>query len=129
MRIEEVRIGTSVRMAAHRTVVRQQMQHVLDDLKGVVAVEHTRPEVDLPTQTPTRCHIATLVQRIGSSGEEVRMRIGRYLIRGIETIEMGDMTVLVLGVVAINHPLLQLAIATNLHRRQAFQGCTERCEF
>ena len=65
MGIKQVRIGTTMASPLHR--VRNQRQHILDDAEGVVAIQHTRPEVNLPAQAPTCSHITTLLQRIGSS--------------------------------------------------------------
>ena len=48
MGIEQVRIGASVRILAGLAVVGQQFQHVLDNLEGMVAVQHASPEVGLP---------------------------------------------------------------------------------
>ena len=106
MGVEQVGVGATVGIFAHRPVVGQQMKHVPDDAESVVAVEHAGPEVDLPTETPARSHVTTLVQSVGSSREEVGVGVRRNLIRGIESIEVGDMAVLVLGVVTILHPLL-----------------------
>ena len=84
----------------------------------MVAVEHTGPEVDLPAETPARGHVTTLVQGVGGGGEEVGVGVWRDLVRGIEAVEVGDVTVLVLGVVAVLHPLLQLAVTAYLHGRE-----------
>ena len=73
MGIKEVWIGTAVGILSCSTIIRQQMQHILDNLEGMVAIEHTCPEIRLPSQTPTRSHITTLVQRIRSSGKEFGM--------------------------------------------------------
>ena len=88
----------------------------------MVTIEHTSPEVGLPTKAPTRGHIATLLQCVGSSRKQVGMRVGRDLVGGIETIEMGDVTVFITGIVGIDEPLLQLTIAANLHGRKLGKG-------
>ena len=74
--IEEVGIGPPVGILPHLTVVGQEFQHIADNLVGVVAVEHPRPEIDFPSQTPSRGHVAPLLQRVGCGGKEFRMRIG-----------------------------------------------------
>ena len=76
MGIEEVRIGASLRILACLRVVGQQMQHVLDDLESMVAVEHTCPEVGFPSQTPACSLVATLVQRVSGSCEQVGVTVG-----------------------------------------------------
>ena len=121
MRIKEVRIGTSVGILPCTTVVGQQMEHIRQDLQSMVTIKHSCPEIYLPAQAPTRGHIATLCQRCGSSREQFRMLVGRNLVRRIESIEMGDVTMLVPRVVGINQPLLQLTILANLHRREIGQ--------
>ena len=118
MRIEEVRIGSTVGVLAGHTVVGQYVQHVFDDLEGMVPVEHARPEVGLPAQAPARGHVATLAERVGSRREQIRVGVGRNLVRGVESVEVGDVPVLILRVVAVDEPLLQLAVTANLHRRQ-----------
>ena len=50
------------------------------------------------------------------------MTVWRNLIGGIETIEMGDMTVLVFRIIPILQPFLQLTISSYLHRRQLADG-------
>ena len=118
MGIEEVRIGTTIGELAGLAVIRQQVQHVLDNREGVVTVEHTCPEVGLPAETPSRSHVATLVQGICSGGKEVGMAIRRNLVRGVKSIKVRDVTVLVLRVVTVDEPLLQLTVAAYLHGRQ-----------
>ena len=115
MSVEEVGIGAAVGMLAGSTVVGQQVQHVLDNREGVVAVEHASPEVGLPSQAPSRRHVASLVQRIGSGSEEVGMTIGRDLVRRIQAVEVGDVAMLVAWVVTVDEPFLQLSVAANLH--------------
>ena len=39
----------------------------------MVTIKHTSPEVYLPTETPSRGHITTLIQGIGSSCKQFRM--------------------------------------------------------
>ena len=76
MGIEEVWISAAIRMLTCRTVVWQQVQHILDNRKGMVTIEHAGPEIGLPAKTPARSHVATLVQRISCCGEEVKMAVG-----------------------------------------------------
>ena len=47
--VEEVRIGASLRIFLGPAVVGQEMQHIGDDLQCMITVEHTCPEVDLPS--------------------------------------------------------------------------------
>ena len=120
VRIEEVGIGAAPRAPLY--IVGDLREHVLDNLEGVVAVEHARPEVDLPAQTPASGHIAALLQGIGCSREKFKVAEGRNLVGRIEAIEVGDVAVLVLGIVTVDEPLLQLAVLAYLHRREFFEG-------
>ena len=82
--IEQVGIGAATRSPLNG--VGNQGEHVLDNLQGMVAVEHTSPEIGLPAKTPARRHVATLLQRGGSGSKQFRMRIGRNLVRGVESV-------------------------------------------
>ena len=127
MGIEQIRISAAIRIFGNLAVFRQQTKHILDNLESVVAIEHTSPEIYLPTQTPTCSHISTLVQRIRSSSKEFRMRIWRDLVRRIQAIEMRYMSVFVLWIIGINHPLLQLSVTSNLHWRQLCYCIAKHC--
>ena len=76
MGVEEVGIGAAVGIVAHVAVVGQQAQHVRDNLVGVVAVEHACPEAGLPTETPARGLVATLLQRHAGGLPQVGRREG-----------------------------------------------------
>ena len=125
MGIEEVRIGTTVGISSGRTVIGQQMKHVADDAESMVAIKHTGPEVDFPSQTPTRCHIATLLQGGAGGGKQLRMAIRGYLVRRIQSIQMRDVAVLVVWIVTVLLPLLQLPILAHLHGRKLLDGCRQ----
>ena len=114
MGIEQVGISAAMTTPLH--IVGNHSQHIPNNAEGMVAILHARPEIDFPPQTPARGHVAALLQRIGSSGEQIGMSVGRYLVGGIEAIEMRDVTMLVLGIITVPQPLLQLTIASNLHR-------------
>ena len=118
MGIEEIGERASFGILEGSALGRQQPQHVLDDAESMVTVLHTCPEINLPAQTPARGHIATLLQGDGSGTEEFRMTIGRNLIAGIKSVEMGDVAVFVLGIITVNKPFLQLSVLAHLHRRQ-----------
>ena len=62
MGIEKVREGTSVRIFTLPALVRKEAQHIGDDAEGMVAVKHTRPEVGLPAEAPSRGLVATLLE-------------------------------------------------------------------
>ena len=72
----------------------------------MIAVEHAGPEVDFPSETPASGHVTTLLQGVGSCCKQFRVIVRRYLVRGVETVEMGDMTVLVFRIVGIDEPFL-----------------------
>src|SRR5574344_899059 len=123
MRIKQVGIGSSLGVFLLHVIIRQDMQHVLDNLQCMVTILHSGPEIGFPTQTPSSSHITTLYQGGTGSLKEFGMCIGRYLIRWIESIEMGDMTVVVLRGIPVLQPFLQLSVLSHLHRGQSCQCC------
>ena len=114
MRIEQVRVGTPVRITLFH-----KAQHVTDNLIGMVAIEQARPKVDLPANGPSGSHVAPIEKRALSCLKELRMCIRGNLVARIETVEVGDVTMLILRIVYIGKPLLQLVILANLHGWQA----------
>ena len=54
------------------------------------------------------------------------MGVGGYLVGGVETVEVGDMTVFILRVVGIDKPFLQLSVTSDLHGRQLQEVSGER---
>ena len=118
MGIKKIGERTPLRILEGSALGRQQPQHILDDTESMVAVLHTRPEIYLPAQTPTCSHIASLLKGYTCSLEEFRMGIGGYLIAGIKSVEMRDMTMFVLRIITIDKPFLQLSVLAHLHRRQ-----------
>ena len=105
MRVEEVRIGVP-------------LEQVLDDEEGVVAVLHPRPEIRFPTETPARGPVTALDQCGARGLEEVGRARRGDLVGRIQSIEVRDVAVLVVRVVAVLDPFLQLAVLPHLHRRQ-----------
>ena len=71
-----------------------------------VAVVQTGPEVDLPRLGPTRSTIAPVGQRHLTCLRQIRCPLWMDLVTRVESPEMGDMAVLVLGVVLVFQPLL-----------------------
>ena len=83
MSVKEVGICPAIRIFLCNCVAGQQTEHITDDIKGMIAVEHTSPEVYLPSNTPSRSHVATLDKRVACSLEELGIEIRRNLIAGI----------------------------------------------
>ena len=117
MGIEEIRIGSAIRIFLCLRIRWQQTKHIADDSESMIAIEHTCPEVRFPTQTPARSLVATMLQSGGSSMEQFRMRERRNLIGWIQSIEMRDMAMFILRIIRIHKPLLQLSVLSYLHRR------------
>ena len=105
MGIEEIRIGSAIRIFLCLRIRWQQTKHIADDSESMIAIEHTCPEVRFPTQTPARSLVATMLQSGGSSMEQFRMR------------ERRDMAMFILRIIRIHKPLLQLSVLSYLHRR------------
>ena len=122
MGIEQVGIGATVRILRGSIVRRQELQHVLQNGQGMSAIEHTCPETDLPAKAPSRSLIATVGERLLGSGKEFVVAIGRNLIGGEQSVEVGDMAMMLLAAIGIDKPLLQLLPTTYLHRRNLFKG-------
>ena len=117
MGIKEIRIGSSLRIFLYLRIRWQQAKHIADDSESMIAIEHACPEVRLPTQTPARSLVATMLQSSGCGMEQFRMRERRNLIGWIQSIEMRDMAMLILRIIRIHKPLLQLSVLSYLHRR------------
>src|SRR5574344_1568876 len=100
MGIKEVGICSAIVIILCHGVAGQQTEHIANDIKSMVAIEHTSPEIYLPTNTPTSSHVATLQQCVTSCLEKLGIERRRYLIALIET--------------------------TNLHGRQKGESMTQR---
>ena len=71
MSIEKIRVDTPVGIFFCKGIARQQIQHVVDDRQGMIAVKHPCPEVDLPSEAPSGSHIPTLQERGTRTFEKV----------------------------------------------------------
>lgn len=58
--IEEIGIDATVGIFFCQGIAWQQVQHVVDNRQGMVAVEHPCPEVDFPSEAPSCGHIPAL---------------------------------------------------------------------
>jgi len=125
---EQVGVGSSVGELPGLRVVGKEVEHVLDDSEGMVAVEHSCPEICLPSEAPSGSHVASRLEGDGGCREEVGMAVGRDLVGGVEAVEMRDVAVLVLGIVGIDEPFLQLPVAAYLHGWELGEGGAEGCE-
>ena len=68
--VEQVGIGSSFGIFLLHCIARKQFEHVADDSVGMVAVQHTCPEVDFPSDAPSRGHVAALEQGVLCGLEE-----------------------------------------------------------
>ena len=126
MGIEEVGISPAVGIILSHGIAWQQTEHVAYYFEGVVAIEHTCPEIYLPTDAPSRSHVATLDECVAGSLEEKGRLGGRNLVARIEPVEMRYMTVSILWVIGIHKPLLHLVMTAYLHGRQKGEGVHQR---
>ncbi len=122
MRVEEVGECAAVGVLAGGILVRQQLQHVLDDGKGVVAVEHTRPEAYLPPEAPSCSLVATVGECLLGCGEKIVVAVGGYLVGREQAVEVGYVAVVLVVAVSVDEPFLQLFPASYLHRRNLVEG-------
>ena len=80
----------------------------------MIAVAETRPEIDLPGQTPARSFVAPLQQRLPGGFHQVGRFVPRNVGAGVNAPEVRYMPVRVSRVVDILQPLLQLSVLANL---------------
>ena len=125
MCIEEVGESASIWIFALHALVGKDTQHVADNLERMVAVLHARPEVGLPAEAPSRSLVTALFERLASCCKELGSARGADLIRRIKSVEMRDVTMLVVRIVYVLQPFLQLSILAHLHRRQLGDGLLE----
>ena len=123
MRIEEVGEGASVRifLGVGIRLRRQQFQHIAQDGQSVVAIKHTCPEANLPSQAPTCRLITTILKRLLGCSKEFVVGIWTNLVGREQSIEVRDMTMLELTSISIDEPFEQLFATAYLHRRQLSQ--------
>ena len=88
----------------------------------MITIKHTCPEISLPAKTPTCRLVTTLLEGHTSRLPQFRGGIRRNLIRWIQAIKMGDVTMLVTRVIKIFTPLLQLSVLAHLHRWNHWDG-------
>ena len=68
----------------------------------MVAIAKARPEVDLPRHRPTGAAVAAQFERTHSGVEEGRRPCFGDLPARVQTEKVGDMAVLIIGIVPIN---------------------------
>src|SRR3954468_4795923 len=118
MSIEKIGIYTSGLSSRVSGVDRRQC--LLQKKMGVLSVEQSCPEVDLPRQTPTRASVPSQLQSLLGCLEKLRRLANRDLVAGEQTIKMRNMTMLPLRRfhIPVFEPFLQLTSFADLHRRQ-----------
>ena len=77
----------------------------------MISIHEAGPQADFPAHRPSGRGIAPMYQRDARRIEKLRGPIRRNLASGIESPQMGHMTVAIFGIVPILHPLLQLSPA------------------
>ena len=83
----------------------------------MVSVKHTGPEVGLPAEAPAGSLVSALDKGYPCGIEQFRcVRID--LVGRIEAVEVGNVPVLVFGVIHVLDPFLELTILSYLHRRE-----------
>ena len=113
MGIEHVGVGATLLTASR---LDGGFDLLADERHRMVAVEEACPEADFPAHRPA-CGGVTSGYEAGAGGaEEVGRAVGRDLIAWVESPEVRDVAVVVVGIIPILHPFLQLAPAPNLHR-------------
>ena len=113
--IEEVGESAPVGILASGILRGKQTQHVLQNGQGMGAVEHTCPETDFPSETPSRGLVTAVSQCLFGRCEEFVVTVGADLVGGIQPIKMGDVTVMGVAAVSVDKPLLKLFATADLH--------------
>ena len=114
----EVAVDLERRMGVEEVGVGAALELLAEHLVGVVAVEESRPEVDLPRLAPARAAVAAARQRHFGARRQLRVRRRRDLAPGVQGEQVRDVAVPVLGVVAVGHPLLELSPFADLRPYQ-----------
>ena len=86
-----------------------------NQLVGMISVQKTGPQANLPAHRPSGRSVAPVNQRSAGRIEKIGSRIGRDLASGIEPPQVGNMPVTIFGIVPVLLPLLQLSPTTHLH--------------
>lgn len=115
MGVEQVRVHTAARPVAGALVVADRAQEVLDEEVRAVALAEARPEVDLPSERPTRPVVPPDLQR-PPRGREVFAGRGRDPAARVRAEEMRGMPVVDFRLHEVLGPLLQLAARADLQR-------------
>ena len=120
MCIEQIRISTSIASARtpHRCISGKERKHIRNNLECMVPIPKPCPEIDFPSKTPAGSHIPPLLKSHLGGIEKLRCIKGIYLIGRIKPVQMRYMTMFVVRIISILHPLLKLSEAADLHRRQ-----------
>ena len=114
--IKQVGEGASVRVLACGFLRGEQLQHIGQDGQSVVAIQHAGPEAYFPAQTPAGGFVTALLQSLAGGGKEFVVAVGTDLVGWIQTVQMRDVTMLVVRVIGIVQPFLQLLVLSYLHR-------------
>ena len=117
MCIEHVGISTAI-LILDGYVGRFQFQLILDEFVGVVAIQQSGPQTNLPSHRPTSRSIATTNERLADSSRSNRIVIGRYLTTGEEAPEVRYVAMVAYLAVPVLEPLLQLTVFAYHHRWQ-----------
>lgn len=120
-RAAEVSVDLERRMAVPKVVERSVFQEVAIKHVSVITVVQACPLIELPSHAPSRCTVATMFQYDASGLCQFRCRDRRDGSARMQTIEVVDMAVVVVGVVDVTTPLHQLSVAANLIRCQAVE--------
>src|ERR1044072_1552114 len=91
----------------------------------MITIFEPRPKVDLPGQAPSGAAISAEDQRLMRSFHQLRRTVPGNICTREYAPEMRYVTMIILRIVYILHPLLQLAIFTDLVRRYLLILCPQ----
>ena len=123
MGIKQVGVGATLLL-----LVAHQCELVAYQFPGVVAVEKARPQAHFPSHAPSCGRVATVDERLACGGGQFGCVEGRYLVAGIECIQVRHMAVDVVRIVPIVHPFLQLSPASCLQGHKSGEFVAEAVE-
>ena len=107
VRVEQVPIEAAALHRGFRGA--HEVEEILDDFVGVVAVQHAGPEIDFPAHGPTGGFVAAEFEGAGDGAEKFGRGVGGDLVAGVEAVKVGQVAVLGVGLFVIRAPLQQLA--------------------
>ena len=120
----EVTINLERRMGIEQVVVSlaRREKHANHSV-SMVAIVHTGPEVNLPSERPAGSIVTALLQCDACTLDQVRSFFRGNLSAREKAIQVRNVAVFIVGIVPVLEPFRNLSILTGLCRREALDSC------